>query len=83
MNNVYKSEGLYQNGELCGYMKYHFHNGDSMVLFLDEDKLKKGLGMCGKGIIYYNRQGDRYEGDIINGAKDGEGIFYWKEGEIF
>ena len=36
--------------------------------------------MCGKGIIYYNKQGGRYEGDIINGSKDGEGIFYWKEG---
>ena len=40
INNVYKSEGLYKNGELY-FMNYHFHNGDSMVLFLDEDKLKK------------------------------------------
>lgn len=80
MNNVYKSEGLYKNGELYGYMNYRFHNGDSIVLFIDQDKLKNGLGMCGKGIIYYSK-GGRYEGDIKNGAKDGEGIFYWKEGE--
>lgn len=81
MNKAYQSEGLYKDGELYGYMKYHFHNGDSIVLFLDEDKLKKGEGLCGKGIIYYNRQGGRYEGDIKNGAKNGEGVFYWKEGE--
>ena len=80
MNKVYKSEGLYKNGELYGYLKYEFHDGNSILLFLDEDKLKKGLGMCGKGIIYY-KQGGRYEGDIKNGSKDGEGIFYWKEGE--
>ena len=80
MNKLYKSEGLYKNGELYGYMKYHFYDGDSIVLFLDEDKLKKGQGLCGKGIIYY-KQGGRYEGEIKNGAKDGEGIFYWKEGD--
>jgi len=80
MNNVFKSEGLYKDGELYGYMKCNFHDGNTIVLFVDENKLKEGLGMCGKGIIYY-KQGGRYEGDIKNGSKDGEGTFYWKEGE--
>ncbi|MBK7139781.1 MAG: hypothetical protein IPH74_12475 [Bacteroidetes bacterium] len=31
--------------------------------------------------IYTN--GDKYDGDFVNGIREGDGIYYWKEGEKY
>ena len=37
--------------------------------------------MEGKGIYYYNKSGNRYEGDFRNNKKEGKGIFYYNNGD--
>lgn len=36
----------------------------------------------GKGTAVYNN-GDRYEGEFINGLREGTGVYYWSDGEKF
>ena len=37
----------------------------------------------GKGIIYYNNGKIKYEGNFINGKKEGNGKYYWEDGQHY
>ena len=45
----------------------------------------KGIGkiMKGKGIYFYNKYGNKYEGDWVNGKKEGNGIYFYKNGNKY
>ena len=56
---------------------FYFHNGDSFIGYFKENKFD------GYGKFKYKNLGEVYEGQFINGKRQGIGKYFYKNGDIY
>ena len=88
LNFLKNKKGIlkYPNGDIYNgefkndfmiFGNFYFHNGDSFIGYFKENKFD------GYGKFKYKNLGEVYEGQFINGKRQGIGKYFYKNGDIY